>query len=166
MLTEPHIAEITHVIQLAVAPVFMLTAVGTLISVLTTRLSRSIDRSRILEERLPSLSTAEVERVRGELGTLAHRIRLVYLAISLSVLSALFVSLLIAAAFAGAFVAADLSRLVAVMFVLAMASLTASLIVFLREIFLAVTSARLAMPAHESNGEAKKGGGVSGRNPL
>ncbi len=143
---DPYIADIAHVIQLAIAPVFLLTAIGTLIMVLTNRLSRAVDRSRILEDRLPSLAAADGHAARTELGLLARRIRLVYLAISLAVLSALFVCLLIASAFAGAFVSTDLSRLVAVLFVLAIVALTACLVVFLREIFLAVTSARLAIP--------------------
>jgi hypothetical protein len=144
--SEPHIAEITRVIELAVAPVFLLTAVGTLVMVLTNRLGRAVDRSRVLEDRLPSLGVADSTAARTELRLLARRIRLVYLAISLAVLSALFVCLLIAGAFAGAFVAVDLTRLVAALFVLAIVALTGSLVVFLREIFLAVTSARLAIP--------------------
>jgi len=143
---EPHIADITQVIQLAIAPVFLLTAVGTLIAVLTNRLGRAVDRSRVLEDQLPSLQATDGGAVRAELRLLARRIRLVYLAISLAVLSALFICLLIAAAFAGAFIATDLTRLVAVLFVLAILALTGSLVVFLREIFLAVTSARLAIP--------------------
>lgn len=143
---EPHIADITQVIQLAIAPVFLLTAIGTLIMVLTNRLARAVDRGRVLEDRLPSLRVSDATAACTELQQLARRIRLVYLAISLAVLSALFVCLLIASAFAGAFVATDLTRVVAVLFVLAMVALTGSLVVFLREIFLAVTSARLAIP--------------------
>jgi len=146
---EPHIAGITQVIQLAIAPVFLLTAIGTLIIVLTNRLGRAVDRSRVLEDRLPSVQATEAGAVRAELHLLARRIRLVYLAISLAVLSALFVCLLIAGAFAGAFVVTDLTRLVAVLFVLAILALTGSLVVFLREIFLAVTSARLAIPEED-----------------
>ena len=42
------ITDITHVIQLAVAPVFLLTAVGTIITALTNRLGRAIDRRRVV----------------------------------------------------------------------------------------------------------------------
>jgi hypothetical protein len=150
MLAEAHIADITHVIQLAVAPVFLLTAVGTLIAVLTNRLGRAIDRSRVLEDRLGTLGAAAAEAARSELGILARRIRLVYLAISLAVICALFVCLLIAGAFIGTFIAVDLSRLVGGMFVLAMVALIGSLTVFLREIFLAVTTAWQAIPPAEA----------------
>jgi Protein of unknown function (DUF2721) len=148
-LEDPQISGIAHVIQLAIAPVFLLTAIGTLIMVLTNRLGRAVDRSRVLEDRLASLQETEAVPVHVELRLLARRIRLVYVAIVLAVLSALFVSLLIVVAFAGAFVATNLTRLVAVMFVVAMLALTGSLVVLLREIFLAVTSARLAIAEEE-----------------
>jgi hypothetical protein len=148
-LEDPQITGIAHVIQLAIAPVFLLTAIGTLIMVLTNRLGRAVDRSRVLEDRLTSLQVSEAAPLHVELRLLARRIRLVYVAIVLAVLSALFVTLLIVVAFAGAFVATNLTRLVAVMFVVAMLALTGSLVVLLREIFLAVTSARLAIAEEE-----------------
>ena len=46
------IDEIAHIIQLSVAPVFLLTGVGTLLNVLSGRLGRIIDRSRVIEQRL------------------------------------------------------------------------------------------------------------------
>lgn len=146
---DPQISGIAHVIQLAIAPVFLLTAIGTLIMVLTNRLGRAVDRSRVLEERLGSVPESVIAPVHAELQLLARRIRLVYVAIVLAVLSALFITLLIVAAFAGAFVETNLTRLVAVMFIVAILALTGSLVVFLREIFLAVTSARLAIAEEE-----------------
>lgn len=139
---EPHIPEITNVIQLAVAPVFMLTAVGTIIAALGVRLGRAVDRRRVLEQRLQVLSGGQDDDARAELAQIARRIRYVYLSIVFSVLSGLFVCLLIAGAFIGAFVAMDLTRAIAVLFVLAMLCLFACLLLFLREIFLAVSTPR------------------------
>jgi len=139
---EPHIPEITSVIQLAVAPVFMLTAVGTIISALNIRLGRAVDRRRVLELGLQARSGSPDDDARAELAQIARRIHYVYLSIVFSVLSGLFVCLLIAGAFIGAFVASDLSRMVAALFVLAVASLTVALLLFLREIFLAVSTPR------------------------
>lgn len=139
---EPHIPEITNVIQLAVAPVFMLTAVGTLIAALNVRLGRAVDRRRVLEQKLQSLSGEQDEDARAELQQIARRIRYVYRSIVFSVVSGIFVCLLIAGAFVGAFVSVDLTRTVAALFVLAVASLTVSLLLFLREIFLAVSTPR------------------------
>jgi len=136
------ISDIAHVIQLAVAPVFMLTAVGTLIAALNIRLGRAVDRRRVLEERLGGLGDAEAMDAREELLQIARRVRTVYFAIVFAVLSGLFVCLLIAGAFIGAFVAMNLSRMIGALFVLAMLALIVCLLLFLREIFLAVTTPR------------------------
>lgn len=140
-----NIGDIAHVIQLAVAPVFLLTAIGTMLAVLTNRLGRAVDRSRVVENLLSNLADESLANAHEELLLLARRVRLIYVAIVLAVMSALFVCLLIAGAFIDAFIAANLARAIAVLFVLAMLALIGSLTVFLREIFLAVTSARRAM---------------------
>jgi hypothetical protein len=137
-----HLPEIAGVIQLAVAPVFLLTAVGTVIAALNMRLGRAVDRRRDLEAKLPSLPAAELPSAREELEIIARRIRFVYLSVLAAVISALFVCLLIAFAFLGAFVRTDLSYTIGAMFVLAMLALTACLLLFLREIFLAVSTPR------------------------
>jgi len=67
---------------------------------------------------------------------------MVYIAIGLAVLCALLVCLLISIAFVDAFLAWNLGKLVAAIFVLALIALTGSLGVFMREIFLAVASVR------------------------
>jgi hypothetical protein len=140
---DPHIPEITNVIQLAVAPVFMLTAIGTILAALNIRLGRAVDRRRVLEDRIRESAAAAADGdARSELAQIARRIRYVYRSIVFSVVSGIFICLLIAGAFIGAFVAMDLTRLVAALFVLAVASLTVSLLLFLREIFLAVSTPR------------------------
>ncbi|HEX5613313.1 MAG TPA: DUF2721 domain-containing protein [Burkholderiales bacterium] len=139
---ELHVPEIASVIQLAVAPVFMLTAVGTLLNALNARLGRAVDRRRHLEDRIPSFATAEAEDARDELAQISLRIRYAYLAILFSVVSSVFVCLLIAGAFIGAFVALDFSRVIGALFVFAVVALLMALLLFLREIFLAVSTPR------------------------
>ena len=39
-----HVSDITRIIQLAVAPVFLLTAIGTILSALNNRLGRIVDK--------------------------------------------------------------------------------------------------------------------------
>ena len=134
------LGDIGHVIQLAIAPVFLLTAVGTLINVLVNRLGRAVDRRRSLVSAMPQLQDQQLESARGELGFVARRVRLVYTAILLAVLCALLICLLIAIAFVDALIAGDLSQLVAILFVLAMVALIGSLGCFLREIYLGVST--------------------------
>lgn len=137
-----HVPEIAGVIQLAVAPVFLLTAIGTVIAALNIRLGRAVDRRRQLEAALPVMPAGELQSAQGELEYIARRIRFVYLSILSAVAAALFVCLLIAFAFLGAFVRTDLSYPIGAMFVFAMVALIACLLLFLREIFLAVSAPR------------------------
>jgi MFS family permease len=154
--TEPHLTSIAHVIQLAVAPVFLLTAVGTIIGVLSGRLARIVDRLRVLEEGLASAAREQAQALHDEMNTLLRRMRMVYLAIALAVISALSVGLLIGLAFVDAFLTIDLVKMVAGLFVGAMVAFIASLIAFLREIFLAVTSARYGMLLSEKARETSR----------
>ena len=136
---EKHIGDITHAIQLAVAPVFLLTAIGTLITALNNRLGRAVDRRRIVHERLLHVSADDADPLRRELVTLARRSRIIYFSILAAVTAGLFVCLVVAVAFVGALLSIELAKPVAVMFVMAMCALVVSLALFLREIFLAVS---------------------------
>jgi hypothetical protein len=139
---ESHITEIARVIQLSVAPVFLLTAIGTIIGALNIRLGRVVDRRRVVKERLHSLDEEAAKAAKDELGLLARRARLIYHAIFAAVTAALLVCLVVASAFIGALAVFEVARLVAVLFVLAMIALIISLATFLREIFVAVTEGR------------------------
>ena len=140
-----HVTDITHIIQLAVAPVFLLTAIGTILSALNNRLGRIVDRRRVLQERLrkghPEGGHAEQDDI-VELELLARRISLIYHAIVMAIVCALFICLLVASAFVGVFVTYDIARLVGTLFILAMFALTGSLWMLLREVFLAVKIGR------------------------
>jgi hypothetical protein len=138
--------DIAHVIQLAIAPVFLLTAVGTLLNVLVNRLGRSVDRRRRLVGALAQLDTANVASAQAELVFVQRRVRLIYTAILLAVVAALLICLLIAIAFLDALMTTDLSQVVAIFFVLAMVALIGSLTLFLREIYLGVNT--VASPIH------------------
>ncbi len=139
---EAHIIDITRVIQLAIAPVFLLSAVATIINVLITRLSRAVDRRRTVEEHLSIYQDEHLEQAIAELRMLQKRVTLVLWALTLAVLSALLVCLLVGTAFAGAYVGLDLARPVAALFVAAVLALTGCLLLFLREISVAAFSAR------------------------
>src|SRR5437879_12245053 len=78
MVNPENVIDVTRLIQLAVAPVFLLTAVGTIIGVLSNRLGRAVDRSRTLEDRLRQLQPEGQKAARAELNLLSRRVRLVY----------------------------------------------------------------------------------------
>ncbi len=142
MPTPNHFLDIAHVIQLAIAPVFLLTAIATIINVLIARLARAVDRRRILEEHLPEYVEGKHHQAMRELHMLNRRITMVIWAAALAVLSALFICVLIGTAFVGAVMGAELSKAVAFLFIAAVLALTLCLIVFLREISIAAVSAR------------------------
>ncbi len=131
-----HIADTARVIQLAIAPVFLLTGISALLGVLSNRLGRTIDRARVLE-------SFNRESDHPELAILSRRARIMYRAIALGVISALLVCTLIAALFLSAFIKLDVSLMVAALFVAAMVALILTLILFLREVFLATKVLRI-----------------------
>ena len=135
---ESHLSDISRVIQLAVAPVFLLTAIATLISAMNARLGRIVDRRRVVHDRLSGQAGDLLAASQEELCLLSRRSRLIYFAIFCAVLSALLVCLVVAGAFIGALLGVDLARMVASLFVLAMCSMIAGLGLFLREVYLAV----------------------------
>jgi len=135
---ESHISEITRVIQLSVAPAFLLVAIGTLITILSTRLNRIVDRRRLLQDRLREQGGEPSAEVKRELGLLAQRSNLIYYAILSAVTGALLVCLVVAGSFLGALLTTELAEMVATLFVLAMIAMFIAWSLFLREVFIAV----------------------------
>ncbi len=125
--------DISRIIQLSIAPVFLLTGVGTLLVVLTNRLARIIDRSRNLEDTL----SADLLPYETELDELYARSHLINRAIVFSSVCALLVCVIIATLFLEDAMGIDLSKLIATLFVIGILSLIGSITLFLREIFVA-----------------------------
>lgn len=142
---ESHVTDIARIIQLAVAPVFLLTAIGTILSALNNRLGRIVDRRRLLQDRARQAAADGAEAAREdieELALLARRLGLIYHAVMFAVVSGLLICLLVATAFMGVFISIDLARVVIMLFILSMFALIGCLALLLREIFLAVKVGR------------------------
>lgn len=140
------VALIVHAIQLAVAPVFLLTGLGALLSVMTTRLGRVIDRARHVEEGWKALDETGHATARYELSVLERRARLAYWGINACGAAALLVCLVIASLFADVFIGTNLKWLAAALFIAAMIALIVGLISFLREVYLATHTLRIGPP--------------------
>jgi hypothetical protein len=138
-----NIGTVAHIIQLSVAPVFLLTGVGTILNVMTNRLGRIIDRARKLEERLEVSSPEIAEAIHANLATLSLRAKVIGRAITLCTITALLICTVIAILFLGEFLSFDTSTCVAVIFIAAMLLLVAGLLWFLREIFIATARLRI-----------------------
>jgi len=137
-----HIASIGQAVQLAVAPVFLLTGVGATLNVFASRIGRIIDRARVMEDQLTRAASEDAEELHARLGVLSKRAKLVNRAIGLSVTSGILVSFVVAALFVSAVVKIDLSLAIAIAFVLALLGLASAFIYFLREVFIATESLR------------------------
>jgi len=133
MQNAAEISTVAHAIQLSVAPVFLLTGIGAILSVIINRIGRIVDRSRAISNSTAPKQAAHLE----EMAMLARRVRWVHWAVSLCTVSALFICIVIAALFAGSEIGFDPSRAVSLFFISAMLALIAGLICFLREIYLA-----------------------------
>jgi len=134
---------VAHAVQLAVAPVFLLTGIGAFVAVMTNRLGRVIDRARVLEERLEVASPESAAALRADLAVLSRRAKLNGRAITLCTMTALLVCTMIAVLFLSAFLQFDASIPVALLFIAAMLCFFLGLLWFLREIYLATKSVRI-----------------------
>lgn len=143
MFPQSSIPDLAHVIQLAVAPVFLLTALSTMLAVLTNRLSRVVDRTRKLEVFLLE-HPERAAQPRTELFTLFRRTVLCNRAITLCTLTALLICVVIGLLFVSELMGFNASLAVAALFVASMGTFIFALLSFLREI-------RVASQALESS---------------
>jgi len=134
------LTDLSHAIQLAVAPVFLLTALATLINALNGRLARVVDRRRVIQKRLQTHADPEqVAALEGELEQLYRRGTLIYQAIFCQVLGALLVCLVVAGAFVGTLIHFEVTHTIATLFIAAMLAMICGLGLFLREVYIAVS---------------------------
>ena len=124
---------IAQTIQLALAPVFVLVAIGNIMNLLSSRLGRVVDRSRAMEEQHRATSGAEHDMVVREFRSLDRRIELIGRAILLLVLSGLTIGLTVVILFLGDFLQWNLPQLSAAAFIVAIGLLMGALLLFLLE---------------------------------
>jgi hypothetical protein len=127
-------SEIAVVIQMAVAPAFLLTGIGAILAVMATRLTRIVDRFRVLNEG-KNLSIKKKDKT-DELLSLLCRARWTHIAIFLSTVSALLICVLIAMIFIATEVNFSLDKYLSILFIAAMSALILGLLSFLREVSL------------------------------
>ena len=146
--------DIAHLIQIALTPIFLISAIGVTLNVLTNRLARIVDRARAMEDilRRPD-HTHDGRDLHGALAVLARRARHINAAITLITLSALFIALVVVMLFVNAFLRWDLSVFIACMFILSMLSLAAALSAFLIEVRIATKTLRIGIEAASRQGE-------------
>lgn len=135
---------IAQTIQLALAPVFVLVAIGNILNILSSRLGRVVDRSRVLQDRHAVTSGREHDLVVAEIRTVDRRIGLIGRAIRLLVISGVIIGLTVAVLFLEELIAMDLQRVAAGTFMISVALLMWGLLLFLRETQVAMQALRVS----------------------
>jgi hypothetical protein len=145
-------ADVVTYIQLAVAPVFLLAGVGSMLAVLTNRLARIIDRARQLEVRWQAAGDPLARgRLHRDLKVLSQRARLMSRAIAFCTACSLFVSLVIVTLFVQSMMDVYLHGVVPLLFIVAMLAFIVALLLFLREIHIATAALRIGPPDEEAS---------------
>ena len=133
------LSDIGGAVQLAIAPVFLLAGVGTMLIALTNRLGRLIDRTRVLEDRLRANPGNECV---AELLSLHNRAYLINVSITASTACGLLVCVVIAMLFLGESTDLPLDQYIALCFIGGMLALIVGFVYFMREIFISCTHMR------------------------
>lgn len=138
---ESSITAIAEIIQIAVAPVFLLAGIAGFLNVMSGRLGRIVDRGRILESKIVSLEEGEVKILtKTEYEILRHRSKLINWSIAMCTASGLMVCIVVASLFIGDYWNLDIAFLIISMFVLALIWLVLALLLFLFEVQLATNN--------------------------
>ena len=138
-----NIGDVAHAIQLALAPVFLLTGIAGILNVMAGRLARIIDRGRQLTEHAIPETLQRGDALQVQLRILERRRHLASAAITASTFSALLVCTVIAALFVEALLQIELKWLIGILFTGSTAALLVGLAYFLREVHLAKTTVRI-----------------------
>ena len=139
-------SAVSHGIQLAVAPVFLLSAVAALIGALATRLSRIIDRARSIEDRLVVGAIPNEDTAYWELNRLRLRGRVVNWSVGLLVTCAMLIGITVMTLFLGETTAPHSDRLVPWSFLSGITCFVLALMCFLAETLLATHTLKFAQP--------------------
>ena len=142
----PDLATVTHGIQLAVAPVFLLTAVSGMIGAVAGRLARIIDRARFLENRLEEGAVIPIRALKmyAELAQLRHRGWLVNGCLALLTFCALLIGVTIILLFLGETAELPILKIATICFLSGVVCFLSALVCFLAETLLATRLLRFA----------------------
>ena len=146
MIFAPDLATVTHGIQLAVAPVFLLTAVSGMIGAVAGRLGRIIDRARLLENRLEAGGIEESRAIKmyTELRELRRRGWLVNSCIALLTFCAILIGTTIILLFLGETTELPIPRIATVSFLSGVVCFLLALVCFLTETLVATRLLKFA----------------------
>lgn len=147
---DSSINTLAHVIELAVAPVFLLAGIAGFLNVMSGRLGRIVDRARVMERRVTTLKQPQkLNTAKYELVILWRRAKLINWSIGLCTASGLMVCSVVVGLFIGDFWDLDFSKVVVGLFVFALLLLITALVMFLKEVQLAMRILKMGREVDE-----------------
>jgi hypothetical protein len=150
----PGLAQLAQIIQLAVAPVFLLAGLGAFLNACVGRLARIVDRIRNLEPRILDSRGTEHERLLDEVRLLDRRSRIVSSAIFTTVLAALIISAVVVLLFLAFLTGYRFGTAIALLFIAAMICTGLGFAIFLHETRLGIRA--IQVRAHILEHEAEE----------
>jgi hypothetical protein len=137
-----------QILQTSISPVTLISGVGLLVLSMTNRFARTTDRARELARVARTDPHGMAESLHVQIQILYRRSRLLLLAISLALTSVFFISVLIVSLFVGSVLGFDQPIWISALFTLSLLSLTASLVLFIRDMTLALQALKLELQEH------------------
>lgn len=149
----PEITHLAQIIQLAVAPVFLLAGLGAFLNVCVGRLARIIDRARMLEPLILNSRGAEHDRFIWEIRILDRRIKVVNMAITCTVTAAMLISAVVILLFVAFLTNINFGTVIALLFIVAMIFTGSGFAIFLQETRIGTRAVRVrnAILEHEAD---------------
>lgn len=137
------LSALLPIIQLAITPVILISGMGALMIVLTNRMARIVDRARVVAEAMPAAEASDRAHLDDQLHIMWGRALMIRRAVTSAGLSMLISCLMVVAIFGAAKFELPLGSVVLGMFVTSILLLTASLVDFLRDIFVSLHALKL-----------------------
>lgn len=137
------LSSLLPLIQLAITPVILISGMGALMITLTNRMARIVDRARVVAEAIPGANPSDREHLEDQMDIMWRRALMIRRAVTCNGLSMLVSCLMVVAIFGAAKFELPLGTLVLGLFVASILLLTASLVEFLRDIFVSLHALKL-----------------------
>jgi len=145
MMPSTHLTELIPVLQVAIAPVILISGVGLLLLTLTNRFGRAADRTRQIHHEMRTAAAAERPRLANQVEVIYRRARLIQFSIVMGTLSALFAALLILTLFFTALMKWESAFVISLIFICCLVSLVASLVTFIMDIRLSLKALKVEL---------------------
>ena len=145
------LADLAHIIQLAVTPVFMVIGISGFLNVLAGRHGRTVDRSRALQKGLSKVTDKGARaNMKQEQQRLKKRMKLTHFAISMATFSAITVCSVVVVLFLGQLLALQVALLVSILFIITMTMLIAAFTAFLGEVLVCTLTMQGSLRHHDT----------------